>query len=117
LAGERFIVSDSAPGPEITITLFNASRISAITLRYTHSALVGTISCRLSRWVEAALTSEATTVAQIPGITYRPVANGFFHFARYGRRGTIIPHVGDCLASRGQWLWWCGRGQPSSEIS
>lgn len=81
LAGERFIVSDSAPGPEIHDYLIQ--RLADLGHHpEIHAQRVGrdNLLSLVAVGRGLTLTSEATTVAQIPGITYRPVANEILPF-------------------------------------
>lgn len=81
LAGERFIVSDSAPGPEIHDYL--VQRLADLGHHpEIHAQCVGrdNLLSLVAVGRGLTLTSEATTVAQIPGITYRPVANELLPF-------------------------------------
>ena len=82
LVGERFIVSDGAPGPEIhdylVQRLADLGRHPEIDTQYVgRDNLLSLVA--VGRGLT--LTSEATTVAQFPGITYRPIANEVLPFS------------------------------------
>lgn len=82
LSGESFIVSDAAPGPEIHDYL--VQRLADLGHHpEIHAQYVGRDSLlsmvALGRGLT--LTSEATTGAQIPGISYRPIANEILPFS------------------------------------
>lgn len=81
LAGERFVVSDGAPGPEIHDYL--VQRLADLGHHpEIHAQCIGrdNLLSLVALGRGLTLTSEATTVAQIPGITYRPVANEILPF-------------------------------------
>lgn len=82
LAGEHFIVSDVAPGPQIHEYL--VQRLSDLgNPPYIQSQYVGRDSLlplvAIGRGLT--LTSEATTAAQFPGVTYRPIAGEVLPFS------------------------------------
>lgn len=82
LVGERFIVSDGAPGPEIhdylVQRLADLGRHPEIHTQYVgRDNLLSLVA--VGRGLT--LTSEATTVAQFPGINYRPVVNEVLPFS------------------------------------
>lgn len=82
LAGESFIVSDAAPGPEIHDYL--VQRLADLGHHpEIHPQHVGrdNLLSLVAVGRGLTLTSEATTVAQIPGITYRPVVNEVLPFS------------------------------------
>lgn len=82
LAGEGFIVSDTAPGPEIHDYL--VQRLADLGQHpEIHPQYVGrdNILSLVAVGRGLTLTSEATTVAQIPGITYRPIVNEILPFS------------------------------------
>lgn len=81
LADERFIVSDAAPGPEIHDYL--VQRLADLghhpEIHVQHVGRDNLLSLvAVGRGLT--LTSEATTVAKIPGMTYRPIANEVLPF-------------------------------------
>jgi Transcriptional regulator len=81
LAGERFIVSDAAPGPEIydylVQHLADLGHHPEIQAQYVgRDNLLSLVA--IGRGLT--LTSEATTFAQFPGVSYRPVANEVLPF-------------------------------------
>lgn len=82
LHGESFIVSDTAPGPEIHDYL--VQRLADFGQHpEIHPQYVGrdNILSLVAVGRGLTLTSEATTVAQIPGIAYRPIANEVLPFS------------------------------------
>lgn len=82
LLGESFIVSDTAPGPEIHDYL--VQRLADLGQHpEIHPQYVGrdNILSLVAVGRGLTLTSEATTVAQIPGIAYRPIANEVLPFS------------------------------------
>lgn len=82
IVNERFIVSDGAPGPEIQDYL--VQRLAELGRHpEIHAQYVGrdNILCLVAVGRGLTLTSEATTVAQIPGIIYRPVADDVLPFS------------------------------------
>lgn len=88
LVGERFIVSEAAPGPEIYDYL--VQRLAGLGRHpEIHSQYVGrdNLLSLVAIGRGLTLTSEATTVAQFPGVSYRPVANETIPFcAVWSRR-------------------------------
>jgi DNA-binding transcriptional LysR family regulator len=110
LTNERFIVSDAAPGPEIydylvqrLATLGRHPEISVQSVGRDNLLSLVAIGRGLT------LTSEATTVAQFPGVSYRPVVRKLFRSARYGCPAMTIPLAGAYSASRDEWLEPIGR--------
>lgn len=82
LAGESFIVSDAAPGPEIHDYL--VQRLADLGHHPDIQAqLVGrdVLLSMVAVGRGLTLTSEATTAAQIPGVTYRPIADEVLPFS------------------------------------
>lgn len=82
LAGEGFTVSDAAPGPEIHDYL--VQRLADLGQHpEIHPQYVGrdNILSLVAVGRGLTLTSEATTVALIPGIAYRPIANEILPFS------------------------------------
>lgn len=82
LAGESFIVSDAAPGPEIHDYL--VQRLADLGHHPDVQAqLVGrdVLLSMVAVGRGLTLTSEATTAAQIPGVAYRPIANEVLPFS------------------------------------
>ena len=82
LVGESFIVSDVAPGPEIHDYL--VQRLAELGRHpEVQPQCVGrdNLLSLVAVGRGVTLTSEATTVAQIPGITYRPIANEVLPFS------------------------------------
>jgi len=82
LVGESFIVSDAAPGPEIHDYLIQ--RLAELGYHpEVQPQYVGrdNLLSLVAVGRGVTLTSEATTVAQIPGITYRPIANEVLPFS------------------------------------
>lgn len=88
LAGERFIVSDGAPGPEIHDYL--VQRLARLGHHpEIHAQFVGrdNLLSLVAVGRGLTLTSEASTAAQFPGIVFRPVANEVLPFcAVWSRR-------------------------------
>ncbi|MGD9922141.1 MAG: LysR family transcriptional regulator [Pseudorhodoplanes sp.] len=88
LAGERFIVSEAAPGPEIYDYL--VQRLAGLGRHpEIHAQYVGrdNLLSLVAIGRGLTLTSEATTVAQFPGVSYRPVVNEVLPFcAVWSRR-------------------------------
>ncbi|GLK70633.1 LysR family transcriptional regulator [Ancylobacter dichloromethanicus] len=82
LAGENFIVSDAAPGPEIqdylVQRLADLGHHPDIQLQYVGRDILLSMVA-VGRGLT--LTSEATTGAQIPGIAYRPIADEVLPFS------------------------------------
>lgn len=81
LARERFMVSDAAPGPEIHDYLVR--RLADLGHHpEIHAQRVGrdNLLSLVAVGRGLTLTSEATTVAKIPGVSYRPVANEILPF-------------------------------------
>lgn len=82
LAGESFIVSDAAPGPEIhdylVQRLSNLGHHPDVQAQYVgRDVLLSMVA--VGRGLT--LTSEATTATQIPGIAYRPIADEVLPFS------------------------------------
>jgi len=81
LAGERFIVSDGAPGPEIHDYL--VQRLAKLGHHpEIHAQFVGrdNLLSLVAVGRGLTLTSEASTAAQFPGIVYRPLADEVLPF-------------------------------------
>lgn len=82
MAGERFIISDSAPGPEIHD--FLVKRLAEFG-RYPEIEAQGVGRDDLMTLVAIGrgltLTSEATTAAQFPGVVYRPIQGEVLPFS------------------------------------
>ena len=81
LASERFIVSEAAPGPEIHDYL--VQRLADLGHHpEIHAQRVGrdNLLSLVAAGRGLTLTSEATTVAKIPGVSYRPLANEVLPF-------------------------------------
>lgn len=82
VAGEHFIVSDAAPGPEIHDYLVH--RLAALD-RHPDIEAQGVGRDNLMTLVAIgrgiAIASEAATAAQFPGVIYRPIRNEVLHFS------------------------------------
>lgn len=82
LAGETFIVSETAPGPEIRDYLLQ--RLAKVGYHpEIHAQLVGrdVLLSMVAVGHGLTLTSEATTATEIPGIRYRPIAEEVMSFS------------------------------------
>jgi DNA-binding transcriptional LysR family regulator len=92
LAGENFIVSDAAPGPEIYDYLIQ--RLAGLGHHPNiHPHYVGrdVLLSMVAIGRGLTLTSEATTGAQIPGIVYRPIMGEVLPFSAISSRRNDNP--------------------------
>ena len=92
LAGENFIVSDAAPGPEIYDYLIQ--RLAGLGHHPNiHPHYVGrdVLLSMVAIGRGLTLTSEATTGAQIPGIVYRPIMGEVLPFSAIWSRRNDNP--------------------------